>query len=315
MQPRRILPLLIAFLAAGLVLQAQTGPGAQAKPISQDGLTAALKIGGLSTEELVKIVNERGVAFQLTEPVESSLRAAGAATPLIEAVRRNYRAPAGTAPSSAPPQPPLAENEILTLLQVGTPAARVTQLVEQRGVSFSLTPAMTNELQNAGADSDLLTAVKAGETNSSNGSAAAPEPSAARVASAKPSVPSVHSLKQVHKLYIDKIGGDLGDYLRVEIAKQLPGRFEVVMNKDEADALLVGTGQQTKDVGSVLTGGYLGLHDTATGAVSIVNSEGIVLWSSSAGDRTLLFGPLTRGGTPEVASRLVQNLRRFLQAE
>jgi len=316
MQFRRKLPLLMTFLVAGLLLHAQTA--SQPKPISQEGLTSALKIGGLSTEELVKIVNDRGVAFQLTAPIESSLRAAGAATALIEAVRGNYRPPVAALPSPASSTaqlPPLAKDEIVTLLQVGTSSARVTQLVEQRGVSFTFTAAIASDLQNAGADANLIGAVKNAAGKSSVAAAPAPDHAAAGVAPVHSAAPAVTSLKQVHKLYVDKISSNLGDYLRVEIAKQLPGRFELVINKEEADALLVGTGEQTKDVGSVLTGGYLGLHDTATGAVSIVNDEGVVLWSASAGDRTLLFGPLTRGGTPEVASRLVQILKKSLQSE
>ena len=320
MHLRRILPFLLTFLAAGFLLQAQTAPAPSPKPISQDGLTEALRIGGLSTEELVEIVNNRGVAFQLTDQVESSLRSAGAATPLIEAVRKNYRPPVSTVPapppaSPAPQLPPLAQNEILTLLQVGTSSARIAQLVDQRGINFFLTPAITSELQTAGADLLLLTAVDAAAKKYSAQSPSAPGSAAAKIALAPSPTPALTSLKQVKKLYIDKMGGNLGEYLRVEIAKQLPGRFQIVLNKDDADGLLVGTGEQTKDVGSVLTGGYLGLHDRATGAVSIVNRSGTVLWSSSAGDRTLLFGPLTRGGTPEVASRLVQNLKKSLRSE
>ncbi|MFB3812801.1 MAG: hypothetical protein ACE14L_01720 [Terriglobales bacterium] len=102
--------------------------------------------------------------------------------------------------------------------------------------------------------------------------------------------------------------------LRAEFSKQLPGRFVLVMNKDEAGALLIGTGEQKTDTGSVITGRYLGLHDTATGAVSIVDTAGTVLWASEAGDRSLL-GPFKRGGAREVANRLVNDLKKSLAAE
>lgn len=320
MHYRRILPFVLTFLAAGLLLNGQTAPAPNLKPISQEGLTEALRIGGLSTEELVEIVTTRGVAFPLNGEVESSLRAAGASAPLIEAVRTNYRPPvsavAAPPPDAATPKlPPLAENEILTLLQVGTPSPRIAQLVDQRGIKFALTSAITSQLQAAGADSLLLTAVDAAAKKYSAPSPSAPGAASTKTAPALQAAPAVSSLKQVNRLYIEKMGGNLGEYLRVEISKQLPGRFQIVLNKEEAEAVLVGTGEQTKDAGSVLTGGYLGLHDTATGAVSIVNNSGTVLWSSSAGDRTLLFGPLTRGGTREVASRLVQNLKKSLQSE
>jgi hypothetical protein len=318
MHVRRILPLLVALLAIGVLAQAQTSTGS-AKPISQEGLTQALRIGGLSTAELVEIVSKRGVAFPVTDAVESSLRAAGASSTLIDAVRENYRAPGAAvvdspAPTPASQMPPLAEHEVLTLLQVGTPSSRVAELVNKRGIKFVPTPAIAEELQGAGADSVLLDAINAAGKKNDVGSHE-PEKAAGSTAAAQSSSPAVTSLKQVHKLYVDKMGGNLDEYLRVEIAKQLGGQFQIVLNKDLAEALLVGTGEKTKDVGSVLTFGYLGLHDTATGAVSMVNQLGVVLWSSSAGDRTLLFGPLARGGTPEVASRLVQNLKKSLQAQ
>jgi len=323
MLSRRIILFFIAFFSCAILLRAQNTPEPQTRPISLDGLTSALHIGGLSTDELVDIVNQRGVAFQLNVQIESDLRAAGAQTPLIEAVRKNYRPPAPTLPVAAAPLPPLAESEILTLLQVGTPSARVAQMVNQRGITFSLTPAIVLELTGVGANTDLLAAVNSASVKS----APSPEPPPAAQApatpapSVAPSLPAAHtpppitSLNDVHALFIDKMSNNLDGFLRVEIAKQLPGRFQIVMDKEKADASLVGTGQQSKDVGSTLTGGYLGLHDTATGAVSIVNQAGVVLWSAEAGDRTFLFGPLTRGGPSEVASRLVQNLKKSLPSD
>jgi hypothetical protein len=313
----------MAFLAMGLLLPAQTAPSSKPKSISQEGLTDALRIGGLSTDELVAIVLKRGVAFQMTDQIESSLRAAGAASALIDAVRKNYRPPEDAVPvpqtespvAPAPKLPPLAESEILTLLQVGTPSLRVAQMVRERGISFITTPAIAEELETSGADVHLLDAINAAGEKNNDQSPNVPVTAAASTTPAQPSTPAINSLKQVRKLYVDKMGGNLDEYLRVEIGKQLSWRFQIVLNKDIADALIIGTGEQTKDVGSVLTGGYLGLHDTATGAVSMVNKQGIVLWSSSAGDRTLLLGPLTRGGTPEVASRLVQNLKKAVQSE
>jgi len=55
------------------------------------------------------------------------------------------------------------------------------------------------------------------------------------------------------------------------------------------------------------------LHDTATGAVSIVDKAGTVLWASEAGDRSLLLGPIKRGGPRKVADRLVHNLKKSME--
>lgn len=323
--------LLLTFLSAGVFVGAQNGVVTIVKPISQDGLAEALRIGGLTNDELVDIVRKRGVAFQLNEQVESDLRTAGALTPLIEAVRANYRPPAApqrATPPTASRMGPLAKNEILTLLQVGTPSPRIAPIVEQRGVDFSLTPAITDELTSAGADSVLLTAIESARASTGVKPAAtaqvSPAPATPNISSTPqvgtmpitpaPTIkPKAISIRDVHKLYVEQMNNNLDEYLRAEISRQLSERFQVVMTKESADALLVGTGEQTKDIGSVLTGGYLGLHDRASGAVSMVDQSGTVLWSSEAGDRTLLFGPLTRGGPREVASRLVQNLRRFVE--
>lgn len=61
------------------------------KPISKDGLLEALRIGGLTTAELVREVQRRGVEFKLNRSVEEELRKAGAAPELIRAIGANYR--------------------------------------------------------------------------------------------------------------------------------------------------------------------------------------------------------------------------------
>lgn len=228
-----------ACLILTLVLTAICLPAQNAahKPITRNGLVEALKLGGLSSEELVGFVQKRGVDFQLTPAVEEELRTAGAAPELIQAVKANYRDPAGPAPSPAPPQ-----------------------------------------------------------------AAAAPH-----------AKPNVTSLGEVRKIFIEKMPNDLDQYLRAEVSKQLPGRLTVVLNRDDADAIMTGVGDSKTGTGAVITGRYLGLHDNSTGAVSIVDKSGTVaLWSSEAGDRSLLMGAVKRGGPRKVADRLIHNLKKAL---
>jgi hypothetical protein len=309
MQSRFILVVLISLLVTLVLPGGLTAQAPNAKPISQQGLMEALRIGGLSTQELIEIVGKRGVAFQVTEPLEAELRAAGAQPSLIQAVRANYRPPAGQ-------MAPFSKNDIITLLQAGAPLSRIEQLVKQRGVSFALTPAVSGELASAGADRELLLAIEAASAKISvapAGAAAAAPPPAPSATTPGQAAPRLASLKQVHKLYIDKMKNNLDQYLSAEVSKQLPQRFVLVLNKDEADAFLVGTGEQQSGAGAAITGRYLGLHDTATGAISMVDKAGTVLWASEAGDRSLLVGPLKRGGAREVAKRLVQNLKKSLE--
>ncbi len=127
------------------------------------------------------------------------------------------------------------------------------------------------------------------------------------------------NLSDVRKLYIEPMGGvdskgnpmHLQDYLRTEISNKLKNRITLVETKEEADAVMTGTGSWQNTAGATMTGRLMSLHDTATGAVS-VEKDGAVLWSSEAGDRSLWWGVLARGGPRKVASRLVGKLKDAL---
>jgi hypothetical protein len=75
----------------------------------------------------------------------------------------------------------------------------------------------------------------------------------------------------------------------------------------------VGSSEQKTGTGAMVTGRYLGLHDVATGAISIVDKAGTVLWAGEAGDRSLLLGPVKRGGARKVADRLVHSLKKAME--
>src|SRR6185503_16616744 len=63
--------------------------------------------------------------------------------------------------ANVPPGPPMAKNEIITLLQSGVPAGRVEQFVEVRGVAFSITPQIAREIKDAGGNNALIGAITA----------------------------------------------------------------------------------------------------------------------------------------------------------
>jgi tetratricopeptide (TPR) repeat protein len=158
-----------ALAVAFLFMLAWAGAAsAQAKkPISREGLVKAVRINGLSTAELVEQINQRGVAFEMTADAETELRQAGARPEVIEAARANYR-PAAAAPvvntaargkPAVPPGPPLSKSEIVTMLQAGSPPARVEQFVEARGVSFQSSPQAAQEIKRAGGTNSLVGAI------------------------------------------------------------------------------------------------------------------------------------------------------------
>ncbi|HST54245.1 MAG TPA: hypothetical protein VLJ61_19720 [Pyrinomonadaceae bacterium] len=156
-------------LAASALLLFPRGSSAQAKkPISRDGLVSAVRINGLSTAELVQQIQSRGVSFQMTPDAEAQLRSAGARPEVIEAARSNYR-PETVTPASGgnrnrpnvPAGPPLSKNEIVTMLQAGSPSARVEQFVDARGVNFQSNSQVAQEIKRAGGTNSLVGAITA----------------------------------------------------------------------------------------------------------------------------------------------------------
>ena len=106
---------------------------------------------------------------------------------------------------------------------------------------------------------------------------------------------------------------DLDQYIRAEFYKQMRGKVTVVTDKIDADAILGGVSEEKKGVLDQVTGRYLGLHDNATGSLNLFDKTGkVILWSGEAGDRSLVFGTLRRGGERKVAQRLVSDLKKEL---
>ncbi len=166
----RLVALTLGALAALVLFPAPSR--AQAKrPITREGLVKAVRINGLSTAELIQQVQSRGVSFQMTADAEAELRAAGARPEVVEVARSNYR-PGSAAPTTfpapgrarpnVPAGPPLSKNEVVTMLQAGTPPARVEQFVEARGVSFQSNAQVAREVKAAGGTNALVGAIAAG---------------------------------------------------------------------------------------------------------------------------------------------------------
>ena len=120
-------------------------------------------------------------------------------------------------------------------------------------------------------------------------------------------------LRSAHKVFIDKMPNDLDQYLRAEFSKQLRGKISVVLDEKDADGILTGVSAEEKGTGAKITGRYLGLHDVATGSVTLVDKDRkVILWADEAGDRSLMFGAMKRGGERKVADRLVSKLKKAL---
>src|ERR1051325_7496325 len=154
---------------AALIALACAAPAlAQArKPISREGLVKAIRINGLSTTELVSEIQTRGVAFEMTADAEAEMRQAGARPEVIEAARQNYRPASGgvvvnagaRGNSSVPKGAPLSKAEIVTMLQAGSPSAKVEQFVDARGVNFQSNAQVAREIKAAGGTNSLVGAI------------------------------------------------------------------------------------------------------------------------------------------------------------
>jgi len=121
------------------------------------------------------------------------------------------------------------------------------------------------------------------------------------------------SLRSIRRIYVDKMDNDLDQYIRAEIQKKFQGAITVVLKPEAADAILAGVSEHQNGTRATVTGRYFDLHDTATGSISLLDKTGTsVLWSSEAGDRSLFFGSMKRGGPRKVADRLISDLRKAM---
>lgn len=165
------------------------------KPISRKGLVEAVRINGLSTPELVQIIERRGVDFEMTADAERELAAAGARPEVIAAARTNYRArvaqPATSNRAAAvrpptprgqpvPSGPPLSKSEVVTMLQGGIAPTRVEQFVEARGINFEMNSAVAREITAAGGTRSLIGLLTEKAAHTESDSPFADNPAAAR---------------------------------------------------------------------------------------------------------------------------------------
>jgi hypothetical protein len=210
---------------------------------------------------------------------------------------------------------PIAYKGLLNSLKThGLTNAELTQIVKTRGVDFELTADKESELKAAGADTDLLAAVRAnlrgaGAPASPSGGAqtpasppastpAAPPPAQPPAEKEKPAAPAkpsaIASIRDVKKLYIEKMPNDLDEYIKAELSRQMPGRVLVVLRVDDADAIMRGTATDRK------------------GSVTITDVRGTAdLWVGEAGDKGLYLTKV-HGGEKKVAERLVSGLKKAM---
>ena len=122
-----------------------------APPPAQESLNAGqvmdLVKAGMETPELVKLIREHGVDFDLTDDYLQALRQAGAQEAVIQALRAAQRKP-------------LSKEQVLQLVAGHVPNQRATMLVKQRGIDFPADEQYLKTLRLAGADEPLIATLR-----------------------------------------------------------------------------------------------------------------------------------------------------------
>jgi hypothetical protein len=111
------------------------------------------------------------------------------------------------------------------------------------------------------------------------------------------------------KLFIAAMENGLDGFIAAEILKQ---KLPVVVTTDEAEADYILTGG-TLAADNKWYHTVFGGKDKYEGNIRLVSvAEKRLVWSGAAGDRSLWWGSLKKGGQRRVAARLVDNMRKDL---
>ena len=109
------------------------------------------------------------------------------------------------------------------------------------------------------------------------------------------------ALKCSSKIYISPMENGLDGYIRARLVDQhVP--LKIVMEKENADLIMIGTSQKYQDHW------YAATQDRSSGVITITDKGGNFVWSGSAGDRNP-FGNLAKHGPEKVAERIVDKLK------
>jgi hypothetical protein len=121
-----------------------------------------------------------------------------------------------------------------------------------------------------------------------------------------------HTVPKGATIYIEKMQDDLDGFIRAEfVKKHIP--LAIVMSPEQAELIM--TGDASTETKHTWHEGWLTPErDHIVGSVTIVDRKtGRFVWASEAGDRSVWWGPLKRGGARKVADRIAHNLKRAIR--
>ncbi len=168
---------------------------------------------------------------------------------------------------------PLSYLGVRDAMKSGMDTSELVEMIKHHGVDFELTPAKESELKTEGANAEVLSAINHGYRKTLETGRA-----------------TILSIRDVRKLYIEKMSRDLDVYLKSEIARQMPNTLVVVLDRGDADAVMSGSTTETN------------------GTVTITDLHGkLQLWTSAAGDRNPVL--IVHEGPKKIAQRIVSRLK------
>ncbi|MBI5281693.1 MAG: hypothetical protein HY858_08440 [Candidatus Solibacter usitatus] len=120
------------------------------------------------------------------------------------------------------------------------------------------------------------------------------------------------TLKKGSKIFIEKMQEDLDGYITAEIV-QKKIQLEIVNEAELADYVMIGNG--TPEQARKWHQGWLTAEqDRTSGNVRIYERvTKKLVFAAEAGDRSLMWGAMARGGQRKVASRLVDKLKNHVK--
>ena len=115
------------------------------------------------------------------------------------------------------------------------------------------------------------------------------------------------------KIFISPMEGGLDGFIPPEIQKyRLP--IKVVLDEKQADYIMTGLSSKAGSAWyDVIAGGVIAGKDKFEANVKLVSvKDKVLVWSTSAGDRSLLFGAFRRGGQRKIAERIAKQMKADL---
>ena len=140
----------LQILAVMLILAMAARPSLPQQPpepLAQDQLMTLVK-AGMGTPELVRLIHDHGINFDLTDAYLQALRKAGAQEAVIQAIHAVAR------------PKPLTQDQVMELVAQGVSSERAAALVRQRGIDFKAGEEYLKTLRLAGGDDTLITALR-----------------------------------------------------------------------------------------------------------------------------------------------------------